>query len=51
MSPPRILFTVLVVGASLHPARSLADHKPDTDKLGTINFAVKPHPPNPPSPE
>ena len=44
MNPTRILFTVLVVGASLHPARSLADHKPDTDKLGTINFAVNGRP-------
>lgn len=40
MNPTRILFTALFVGAFLQSARSLADHKPDKDKLGTINFTV-----------
>lgn len=44
MSPIRILFLALAVGATLPPVRSLADHKPDNDRLGTINFAVSGRP-------
>lgn len=44
MSPIRILFLALVAGVILAPARSLADHKPGTDKLGTINFVVNGRP-------
>lgn len=44
MSPTRILFSALLVGAFLQPVRSLADRKPDSDKLGTINFTVSGRP-------
>lgn len=44
MSPTRIVFMALLAGAILAPARSLADHKPDNDKLGTIHFTVNGRP-------
>ena len=44
MKPHRYLLPVLFVGAMLAPVRSFADHKPEMDKLGTINFMVNGRP-------
>jgi len=44
LSSLRIIFTLLVAGVGLYPSRSLADHQPDSDKLGTIHFTVNGRP-------